>query len=167
MKSKYILYYVEGEDEQKLIEVLKTKLRVIKPGKVQKLNVIQKQITHARLRTLKPQTMVVLVFDTDTNNIDMLNLNLEILNLCSSISEIVTIPQVRNLEEELINSCNIKNITELLNSKSRTEFKNDFIRTTNLDKKLMEHGFDINLFWNKQPKSPYNSISNQSGKIKL
>ena len=39
MKSKYMLYYVEGDDEKKLLDVLKTDLRLIKPGKVQKLNV--------------------------------------------------------------------------------------------------------------------------------
>ena len=82
MKSKYVLYYVEGEDEVKLIDVLKSNLRVIKAGKVQKLNVLQQEITTARLRTIKPATMIVLVFDTDTNNhniiaevVDMLKLN--------------------------------------------------------------------------------------------
>ena len=32
-------YFVEGEDEEKLIQVLKTDLRCIIPGKVQKFNV--------------------------------------------------------------------------------------------------------------------------------
>ena len=167
MRSKYVLYYVEGEDEVKLIEVLKSDLRVIKPGKIQKLNVLQQEISTARLRTIKPATMVVLVFDTDTNNLDILKENLKILNSCTSVSEVVTIPQFHNLEEELIRSCNIKNITQLLNSKSRTEFKTDLIRVSNLDKKLKEHNFDITLFWNQNPQPPYDIISNQSDKIKL
>lgn len=167
MRSKYVLYYVEGEDEVKLIEVLKSNLRVIKPGKIQKLNVLQQEISTARLRTIKPATMVVLVFDTDTNNLDILKENLKILNSCTSVSEVVTIPQINNLEEELIRSCNIKNITQLLNSKSRTEFKTDLIRVSNLDKKLKEHNFDITLFWNQNPQPPYDIISNQSDKIKL
>lgn len=167
MRSKNIIYYVEGEDEQKLIETLKTGLRVIKPGKVQKLNVMQKLITPARLRTLKPQTMVVLVFDTDTKTLDVLKKNIEILESCTAISEIITIPQVHNLEEELVRSCNIRKITELLNSKSNTEFKSDFIHVSNLDQKLSEHGFNINILWSKQPESPYDKIHNQSEKIKL
>lgn len=167
MRSKYVLYYVEGEDEVKLIEVLKSNLRVIKPGKIQKLNVLQQEISTARLRTIKPATMVVLVFDTDTNNLDILKENLKILNSCTSVSEVVTIPQFHNLEEELIRSCNIKNITQLLNSKSRTEFKTDLIRVSNLDKKLKDHNFDITIFWNQNPQPPYDIISNQSDKIKL
>ena len=43
MKSKYVLYYVEGEDEVKLIDVLKSNLRVIRAGKVQKLNVLDRK----------------------------------------------------------------------------------------------------------------------------
>lgn len=167
MKSKYTLYYVEGEDEGKLIEVLKTHLRVIKPGKVQKINVTQQKITEARLRIIKPNTMVVLIFDTDTNNLDILKENLKTLKSCATVSEIVTIPQFHNLEEELIRSCNIKNITELLNSKSKTEFKSDFIHVSNLDKKLKEHDFNIDLLWSKKPECPYNEILNQSKKIKL
>ncbi|MGN0538357.1 MAG: hypothetical protein ACI4KI_00705 [Candidatus Fimenecus sp.] len=167
MRNKYILYYVEGEDECKLIEVLKSQLGVIKPGKVQKINVVEQKITYARLRTIKPNTMVVMVFDTDTNRVDILKENLKMLQSCSSVSEIVTIPQVHNLEEELVRSCNIKNITELLNSKSKTEFKNDFIRVTNADKKLKERGFNIDIFWSKEPESPYHEIPNLSKKIKL
>jgi len=167
MKSKYVLYYVEGEDEVKLIDVLKSNLRVIKAGKVQKLNVLQQEITTARLRTIKPATMIVLVFDTDTNNLDILKENLKILESCTSVSEIVTIPQCQNLEEELIRSCNIKNITQLLNSKSRTEFKTDLIRVSNLDKKLNEHQFDITVFWSGKPQPPYDEIPNQSARIKL
>lgn len=167
MKSKYVLYYVEGEDEVKFINVLKSDLRIIKAGKVQKLNVLQQEISSARLRTIKSATMVVLVFDTDTNNLEILNKNLKTLRSCKWISEIVTIPQVHNLEEELVRSCNIRNITELLNSKSRTEFKNDLIRVSNLDKKLEEHEFDFSIFWSKKPEAPYSEILNQSEKIKL
>ena len=167
MKSKYVQYYVEGTDEEKLVNVLKTTMRLIKPGKIQKLNVVEQTITNARLRTLKPATMVVLIFDTDTGHIDILNNNIKILKKCSFISEIVTIPQVPNLEGELIRSCNIKKITELLNSKSKSEYKSDIIRVNNLDKKLIEHEFDIESFWNTKPKVPYDHVPNDADKIKL
>ena len=79
MKSKFVQYYVEGEDEEKLINVLKTDLKAIRPGKVQKLNVVAHEITNARLMTLRSGTMVVLVFDTDAGNINILNRNLAVL----------------------------------------------------------------------------------------
>jgi hypothetical protein len=51
-KSKILQYYVEGEDEKKLIEVLKTDMRLIMPGKVQILNVVQNRISDTKLRIL-------------------------------------------------------------------------------------------------------------------
>lgn len=167
MKSKFVQYYVEGEDEEKLIHVLKTDLGAIRPGKVQKLNATEHLLTNARLISLRTGTMVVLVFDTDTGQTDILNKNLEKLKQCSSVSEIVTIPQVSNLEDELVHSCNIRKITELLGSKSKKEFKADLIRAKNLANKLREHQFDINLLWCRQPLPPFQNITNQSEKIKL
>lgn len=167
MKDVNIQYYVEGEDEKKLLEVLKNKLKVIKPGKVLKLNVVTKRISDAVLRTLKNGTIVVLVFDTDTKDLDILEQNIKKLREYRFISSVITIPQVPNLEGELIRSCNIKRITELLNSRSKSEFKSDLIHVSNLDSKLYEHEFDIKLFWSQQPKKPYQHILNESNKIKL
>ncbi|MBD5455225.1 MAG: hypothetical protein HDR23_01915 [Lachnospiraceae bacterium] len=167
MKSKFVQYYVEGEDEEKFIHVLKTDLGVIRPGKVQKLNVIEHVLTDARLMTLRPGTMTVLIFDTDTGHTNILIKNLEKLKNCSAVSEIVTIPQILNLEDELIRCCDIKKITELLGSKSKKDFKTDFIRTNNLANKLKEHHFDINQLWCQHPLSPYQYIINQAEKIKL
>lgn len=167
MKSKFVQYYVEGEDEEKLIHTLKSDLRVIKPGKVQKLNVIEHIISDGHLLLLRPQTMVVLIFDTDTKKTEILRQNLEKLKKCPSVSEYITIPQIHNLEDELVHSCDIKEITDLLGSKSKKEFKADFIRTMNLSNKLMEHQFDIKHLWCREPHPPYHNIKNQAEKIKL
>ena len=167
MKNKYVQYFVEGEDEEKLINTLKTELAVIRSGKVQILNVIECKITNAHLMSLHPNTMVVLVFDTDTHQLDTLLQNIEKLSNCQAVSEIVTIPQCHNLEEELVRCCNIKKITELLNSESKQKFKPDIIRVTNLASKLREHQFDINIFWSGIPAQPYHNIPNQSKKIKI
>lgn len=167
MKTKYIQYYVEGEDEEKLINTLKTQLGVIKTGKVQKMNVVEQEITDMRLRTLSRGTMVVLVFDTDTWNLDTLKKNIRTLKNCKSVSEIVLVPQVPNLEGELLRCCNIRKIEELLSSKSRSEFKSDLIRVSNLDKKLKDHQFDINLFWSRNPPQPYQDLENQAARVKL
>ena len=167
MKSKFVQYYVEGEDEEKFVNVLKTDIKAIRPGKVQKLNVVTQEITDARLMILRPGTMVVLVFDTDAGNINILNKNIAVLEKCPAVSEVVRVPQVLNLEQELVRSCCIKKAEELLDSRSKKDFKADFIRVSNLANKLKEHQFDINRLWCGTPPAPYQSIENQSKKIKL
>ena len=68
-KGSFIQYYVEGEDEEKILSVLKTDLQLITPGKISKFNAVQNKVTKARLMNLRPDTTVVLVFDTDTDNV--------------------------------------------------------------------------------------------------
>ena len=63
--GKYYQYYVEGQDEEKIIQVLKTELRLIEPGKVEKFNVVSEKFTELRIMQLKMGTVAVLVFDTD------------------------------------------------------------------------------------------------------
>ena len=62
---EYFQYYVEGEDEEKLVNVLKSDMQCIEAGKVQVLNPVLEKITPLRLRTLKKNATVILVFDTD------------------------------------------------------------------------------------------------------
>lgn len=167
MKTKYIQYYVEGPDDKKVIDTLKTKMELVKPGKVDVLNVVTEKITDLRLRTLSPGTMVVLVFDVDAGSRDILNTNIQKLKNCQAVTEVVTIPQVPRLEIELVRSCNIRQIKELLNSRSNDDFKRDVMRVTNLDAKLREHQFDIDQFWSATPIPPYQDIPNQAAKVKL
>lgn len=167
MKSSYIQYYVEGEDEEKLLNTLKTDLGIIRPGKIQKFNVIQELFTAARFFSMKPGTMAVLVFDTDTGQVDILKQNIAFLEGQRQISEIVTIPQVPDLEGELIRSCKIRKVEELLDSKSRKDFKTDLIKVSNLGSKLCQHHFDIQAFWSKKPTAAYQSVYNQPEKVKL
>lgn len=58
-------YYVEGENEKSLLDVLKSELKCIESGKVEKFNVIQNRFTVARMRPLKNGVVIVLVYDTD------------------------------------------------------------------------------------------------------
>lgn len=166
-KNVPVQYFVEGEDEKKLIKTLKDDLKLIEHGRVQVFNVIQNDISNIILRTFKKGTIVILIFDTDTNNSTVLNRNIQKLKKHSTVSEVITIPQVRNLEDELKYSCNIRRITDLLNSRSASEFKSDLIHITNLGSKLKEHSFDINRFWSRQPKSPYEHITNDADKVKI
>lgn len=112
-KNRYYHYFVEGEDEEKLLKVLKTDLQLIVPGKVQKFNVVQEKLTKLRLMSLKEGTTVVLVFDTDTDEDAMLKENIKFLESMPGIKEVLCVMQVRNLEEELVRSTDVKKLKSL------------------------------------------------------
>lgn len=141
MADKNYVYYVEGQCEEKLLKILKTDMRLIRPGKVIKRNVIQDKLRQAQLKTLKKGTTAVLVFDTDTDNTDILFENIELLKRETAISKVLCITQVENLEDEIVRSCNVNTAKELTNSKSTSSFKSDFIRASNLKGTLENHEF--------------------------
>ena len=70
------------------------------------------------------------------------------------------------MEDELLRSTDIKKIEDLPGSKSKTDFKRDFIREKNLKQKLAAHSFDLNMLWCKEPQSPYDKIKNESSIVK-
>ena len=76
-KERYYQYFVEGEDEKKFVDVLKSDLKLIYPGKVQIFNVTQQKLTRLRMMNLKKGTKVVLIFDTDAGNVSILNENIK------------------------------------------------------------------------------------------
>ena len=71
-RENRFVYFVEGDTEKRLIEVLKTDLQVIKPGKVRKLNVIEQVITQRDLMQYPDKSVLVFLFDTDTSKADIL-----------------------------------------------------------------------------------------------
>lgn len=158
-------YYVEGPDEEKLINVLKSDMNLIYSGKVEVINVVQKKLTELRLMQLKNNTVVVLVFDTDVGNVEILNYNIKLLNKCPQVKRVICIPQVHNLEDELIKSCGIRQIKELLGSKSDKDFKHDIVREKNLALKLRDRKFDINKLWTDNPSNQYKNIVNGSSEV--
>lgn len=163
----YYRYYVEGENEKNLLEVLKSDLFFIRSGKIEKFNVVQKKFNKINIRTLKDNTIVVLVYDTDTEYTQILEQNLEFLKRQSAVKEIICIPQVYNLEDELIYACNIKNIKELTNSISNKNYKTDLNKCTNLDSRLKDCKFNIVKFWSKIPKNQFEKFGNAADKIKI
>ena len=93
-KSGIYQYYVEGEDERSLLNILKLDLRCIESGKIDKFNVIQSRFTTARMRTLKTGTTVVLVYDTDVEmNTKILDENIAFLKRQKGIKEVSIIPR--------------------------------------------------------------------------
>ena len=132
-KEKYYQYFVEGEDEKKLVDVLKSDMKLIVSGKSQVFNVTQQKLTRLRVMNLKPGTTVVLIFDADAGNLQILKDNINFLHKEKVVSEVICVIQVRNLEDELIRCCNIRQIKELLGSKSEKEYKTDLIKEKSLE----------------------------------
>lgn len=110
---------------------------------------------------LKRDTTVILVFDTDRAETEVLYKNIKFLRKQKEIvSSIICVPQCKNLEDEIIRSCNIRSIKDLTDSKSNKEFKKDFLHITNSNavKKLVNKQFDMRLFWTQAPSVPFENI---------
>lgn len=165
-KCKYYHYFVEGQDEEKIVKVLKTDLQCIVPGKVQVFNVVQQKLTKLRLMSLKPETTVILIFDTDAGNPSILLDNIKFLKSNCNVKDVLCIMQVKNLEDELIRSCDIKQIKELTGSKSNKEYKHDLIKDSNFNRKLIKHNFNLELFWNSVDET-FGNIQNDAEKVKF
>lgn len=113
----------------------------------------------------KRGTKVVIVFDTDIKQVDILNGNIDAL--LSVGVEVIFIPSINNFEDEIVKSCSkIKNLDQILNTKGTEEFKKQFIKHKDIVSKLMSVGFDLQLMWSTQPSEPFDKYKNNSFKIK-
>ena len=161
-KNNRYQYYVEGDCEKKLIDVLKNN-NILLSGKINVLNAAQEVITDLRLRTLSPDTIVILVFDLDKANAEIVKTNMDYLREHSNIKEVWTITQIENFEDEIKRSTDIKELKDLLGSKSNKDFKHDFLRTKDVLGKLEDHHFSISKMWSKKPGKPFNSFLENDG----
>lgn len=169
MKKEAIYhYYVEGDDEKSLLETLKRDMRCIKSGKVDIFNVVQNRFTVARIRPLKPGTIVVLVYDTDvTTNMEIIKYNVAFLKKQKGIKDVICIPQVNNLEDELISACNINSVEEITKSSTKKEFKSDIKNCSNLASRLCKCDFDITKLWSKLPQNEFLVFGNDAKRITI
>lgn len=161
-------YFVEGDMDKKMINVLKTHFQYIYPGKVDVINVVLQKISKARLMKLKNGTKVILVFDTDRSETKILKENLALLNSYGNISSIICIPQNKNFEDELVRSCNISKAKDFNDSSSLDEFKRKFLHVSdeNLKSKLVSKNFNFMKMWSKSPPPPYDDIKNDADEIR-
>lgn len=167
MKHLKIQYYVEGECEKKLLETLKEQKNLILPGKVEVFNVVNKELTDMYLRLLSENTIVVFLFDTDTDKTDILQRNISKVRKNGRIRDLWLIIQVKNLEDELLRSTSIRHMQNLIGCSTEKEFKHAFIIEKNLFEKLRTHGFDLAKMWVKSPNEPFDDLKNDGNKIKL
>jgi len=168
LSNKFYQYYVEGQCEKKLIRTLIDQ-QLIVPGKADVLNPVQEYIRSAHLRPLKNKTNIILIFDTDKPGNEIMKTNLDFLKSRPNIQRVITVPQVRNLEEELIRCTDIRHIRDLLNCKHDSDFKTAFIEEKRLFDKLISHKFDLERLWSFPPDDSFLAlhIQNQGNEIKL
>ena len=163
---KHYQYYVEGECEKKLLTVLKEQGSLIIPGKIEVMNVIQNEIPDAKLMLLPPKVTVILVFDTDKDSADILQLNINKLLRMDHIEEVWCVTQVPDFESELVRATSLRSILKLYDCSGMSEFKELFIKDKNLYKRLCGYKFDLNLMWSSKASGVYEKVTNNGARIK-
>ena len=158
-------YFVEGKCEEKLIKVLKKQKDQIISGKVEVLNVVQERLTDTKLRLITPDTIIILIFDTDTGEVEILKENLKKLEKWG-IKKVWCVVQVKNLEDEILRATSLRNVKDLFKCKNLDEFKEQFIKEKNLYKKLTDKDFDLDKMWITEPPKEYCWLNNDGNKIK-
>lgn len=163
---KNCIYFVEGECEKQLLSALIANPSLILPGKVKVRNVINSIIPMSELIGIKPKTDVVLLFDTDVCQTDILRTNIKNIKKCGSSITVVTVLQIPNLEKELILSTDVSDIKDLTRSKSVSDFKHDFCKMNDCRYTLERHSFDINKIWIQKSSGVFSFLEQQGNRIK-
>lgn len=157
--SAIVRYFVEGDCEKAFLKAhmfLETGGFV--EGKIEVFNFVNQKMSKAYARTIKRNSTVIIVNDTDTNNNSILEYNINLLKNVSLVKEenIIVLQSVRTFEEEIVYSCSkIKNINEVFHTKSVNEFKTELIAHKDLYHKFEKLGFDINKIWSRKANSPF------------
>lgn len=147
MKNNNCVYFVEGSCEKTLINALKEKPELIVPGRVKVFNAISRELTKSMLVTISSGTTVVFVFDTDVEITEHLKKNIKLVSTYCTGVKVVCLPQVFNLEDELVRCTDVSKVQELTGSKSLNDFKRDFCAITNCRVVLTRHQLDVLRLW--------------------
>lgn len=157
--NKNYIYLVEGKCEEVFIKNIKDKY--IKSGVIKIVNVAKERIKNELLRKMTINSYVILVFDTDVINFEILLDNKKRLE---RDYKVIFLYQHENFEDELIKSTNLKKIEDMFKVIGKDNHKYNFINCKDLNKKLedIEFNFDkmwVNNFYDKRlPKSEKNKI---------
>lgn len=176
MDRKLYQYYVEGECEKNFIVSFthaKNSEYILHPGKVEKLNPITSKISDTKARTIKRDTRIVFVFDTDVENTSILEENIKTLNRIARVDtkDIIFLMSIKKFEEEIAFSCSdihdVKGLIKLFNSQGTSSLKTDLANCKNLEDKLKQAGFDIKLMWSRDAKEPFDKYPNGGKQVKV
>lgn len=176
MDRRLFQYYVEGECEKNFLNSFmhaKNSAFIIHPGKIEKLNPITSRISDTKARTIKRDTTIVFVFDTDIENISILEENIKTLKRIAyiEVKDIIFLMSVKRFEEEIVYSCknisDIKGLIKLFNSQGLTALKTDFLTCKNLEDKLRQAGFDISTMWIRSANKPFDKYVNGGKHVRI
>lgn len=149
-----VYYFVEGECEKKLIDLIKSnEFSLIISGVVKVKNVVIEKLTDFDINNLKLPKYVIFVYDTD-NIKDLSILINNIDKIKKTKAKLIQIHSVLCFEDEIIRATSIKKIDDFFKTTTRKEFKSRFINSKNLKAKLIELKFDINKIWNTNSSLP-------------
>lgn len=165
--TEHYIYLCEGQIEKKILEIFIKEFRILVPGKLEVFNVIQDRLKTSYLTAYSKYTHFVLVFDTDTDNSTILKENLRFLQNHLSKDKIIVVPQVRNIEDELVYCCDVKHIWDLTKYHTLKDFKDNVITDNTFGKKLIKHKFNGKLLWSRTPRDKFSFCRNDSNKIKI
>ena len=155
----YYHYFVEGECEEKLINSYKLPpYSSFKPGKVEVFNFVLKRISNQRLLSLNKNTIIILVYDADVLKTDILEENLKKLDDFGF--KVYHVQSIKNFEDEIVYSTDLKNINDMYHTQGREEFKSHFIHQDKLPIRLDKENFKIDKFWSRINKNaPFEKYS--------
>lgn len=110
---------------------------------------------------------MVFVFDTDVGITEKLKKNIEYIERFCERSKLVFLPQVKNLEDELVRCTDVMRVTEITQSKSLSNFKSDFCRVTSVRHALTEHQINVARLWTTKPPEIFAFVPANSSLVKL
>ena len=168
MINRKCCYFTEGQCEERLVRALKLKPALLIPGKVKTFNVVQNVLPISILMTIEPGSMVVLVFDTDKEEISHLKRNIELLKKRCLDVEVLTVLQVLNFEDEMERATDVLRAGQLTKSRTADDFKSavNRMKDSEFRRALMRHKLNMSDLWAKEPPKSFYSFSQDSAKIK-
>lgn len=168
MRNRKVFYLAEGECEEKLIKALKMQPPLILPGSVKKFNVVQEKIKESRMMQLDPGSEVVLVFDTDIEETEILKQNIELLKKYCARVEVLTVVQVLNFEDEIERATDVDHAPDFTRSASVSDFKSavNRMKDVELRRALKRHKLDMSKLWAQKPPKAFRFVSQDGEKVK-
>ncbi len=132
---------------------------MILPGKVEVLNVVQDKISNQRLMVLNPKTNIILVYDIDVEQTEILKYNINLLKK-HNFKNIYHIQSINNFEDELVYATSLKRINDMYHTVSVDEFKTKFVHQNDLLSKLKRINYDNSKMWSRvNTKEPFGVYS--------
>lgn len=168
--SERFRYFVEGPCEKALIKAFMFRDGPgFIDGQVEVFNFVNERLSAQRARTIRRDSKIALVVDTDVERLDLFEENIKTLEKTAMVKreDIFVTMSVSNFEEEIVFACSgLSNIHELFGTKGIPEFKRKFIAHKDIYSKLIGVGFDIKKIWSREPINSFSRYSNDGSKIK-